>query len=66
MASQDTLKRIFEHQLLLTQEIRESLKENLTEELQAIFEESEIFLKKLHEQEQIQQTDLEKLQKKWE
>lgn len=66
MASTDILKRVFEHQLLLTQEIKEQLKDHLTEELIAAFADNEEFLKKLQAQEEVQQPDLERLQKMWE
>ena len=66
MASDELLKKIFEHQLLLSQEIQKRLESHLTDELKTAFHENEVYLHSLIEKNTVDPEDLEKLQGIWE
>ncbi len=66
MASDDLLKTIFEHQLLLSQEMKNRLKAHMTETLKILFEKNEAYLAELLGQEVVTSENLGKLQRLWE
>jgi hypothetical protein len=66
MPPSDVLKKIVTHQLTLTRQVRQELKDHLTDELTAAFVENEAFLAQLQTQEEILSPDVERLQNLWE
>ena len=66
MATDDLFSKIFEHQLLLSKEMQERLKDHLTPQLKAIFKENQDHLEFLLKQDNPSQDDLNKMQEIWE
>ena len=66
MASDDLLKKIFEHQLLLSKEIQKRLEKYMNDDLKSDFAENESYLKELLEKEEVHPEELDKLQRLWE
>jgi len=59
------LQGIFKHQLMLAQEIKKRLGDNLDEALQQAFDQNEIYLQTLLEKSDVTSDDLQKLQQHW-
>lgn len=66
MESEALLKKIFEHQLLLSKEIQKRLDEHLTDNLRQSFERNEKYLGELLKKDVVSPKDLEHLQHLWE
>ena len=66
MTKSNLLKSIFEHQKMVSQEMRTHLGIHLTEGLKDLFEENETLLEELENQENVTPDDLSKLQNLWE
>jgi hypothetical protein len=65
MPNDKLLTKIFEHQRLLTQEMRDRLKKHLTEPLEQAFCETEKYLNFLINQDTVDTSHLQQLQKLW-
>ncbi|MEH0002398.1 MAG: hypothetical protein V6Z78_02355 [Holosporaceae bacterium] len=66
MESDELLKKIFEHQLLLSEEIKKRLGDQLSDTLKKTFEGNEHYLKELLAKDVVSPKDLEQLQHLWE
>ena len=66
MAADDLLKKIFDHQLLLSKEMESRLKEHLTPALKETFKENQKHLEFLLQQNEPNPDDLTKMQEIWE
>ena len=66
MTKSNLLKSIFEHQKMVSQEMRTHLGGHLTEGLKDLFEENETLLEELENQDTVTPEDLSRLQNLWE